>query len=110
MDKSGQEGKRAYWQGHVDVQKKSGLTQAQYCRDHGLTFSTFSWWYLQRKKAQQPKITDALTMVPIQIKPQSQRPLSATGEIRLQHHSGWQLSLSPDVAVPWLASLLKAIA
>ena len=33
-----------YWQRHLDRWERSGLSQAAFCRRHGLKPVTFSWW------------------------------------------------------------------
>lgn len=33
-----------YWQRHLDRWGRSGLSQAAYCRRHGLKAVTFAWW------------------------------------------------------------------
>ena len=38
-----------YWQRHLDPWKWSGLSQAAFCRRHGLMARTFGWW--KRKPA-----------------------------------------------------------
>jgi len=32
------------WREHVTLWRKSGLSQAEYCRQHGLKPPDFSWW------------------------------------------------------------------
>lgn len=36
--------KRSWWQVHIEAHRKSGLTVAKYCRQHGLTRWTFTKW------------------------------------------------------------------
>jgi transposase-like protein len=36
--------KRAWWQVHVEAQARSGLSVAEYCREHGLWSGTFTKW------------------------------------------------------------------
>ena len=36
-----EEGKAKQWQKHLEEQKKSGKTQAQYCREQGLDIKCF---------------------------------------------------------------------
>ncbi len=38
-----------YWQRHLDRWERSGLSQAAFCRRHGLKAVTFGWW--KRKPA-----------------------------------------------------------
>ena len=33
-----------YWQRHLDRWGRSGLSQAAYCRRHGIKAVTFGWW------------------------------------------------------------------
>jgi hypothetical protein len=35
---------RALWQAHIDAQMISGLSQAGYCRQHGISAGSFSAW------------------------------------------------------------------
>ena len=46
------------WRGHLVTCKTSGLSQAEYCRQLGLTQNDFSWW--KREMARR----DAKTAVP----------------------------------------------
>jgi hypothetical protein len=34
----------AYWQEHISQWSKSGLTQAEYCRQNNLSAAAFHWW------------------------------------------------------------------
>lgn len=40
-----------YWRGHIDSWRGSGLSQAAYCRRHGLAAQQLSKWKLKIKKA-----------------------------------------------------------
>ena len=42
-----EENKNAKWQKHFEEQKRSGKSQAQYCRERGLDIKRFGYW--QRK-------------------------------------------------------------
>jgi hypothetical protein len=37
----------AYWQDLVDQWSRSGQTQAAFCRERGITYSSFLWWKRQ---------------------------------------------------------------
>ena len=36
--------KRAFWSQHIENQKRSDVTQAQYCLEHNLKKPTFQYW------------------------------------------------------------------
>jgi hypothetical protein len=33
-----------YWLGHLRRREQAGITQAEYCRRHGLSVTAFRWW------------------------------------------------------------------
>ena len=35
---------RRYWQAHVTAQQESGLTRAEYCRRHDLSYHALTYW------------------------------------------------------------------
>jgi len=46
--------KEIEWQKHINAWKESGLSQAKYCRKHGLNVHTLSYWRSRLLKAQAP--------------------------------------------------------
>jgi len=38
------EQKRQYWQAHNEACRTSGLTRAEYCRQHNVNLKTFAYW------------------------------------------------------------------
>lgn len=108
MNKVGQQANRARWEGHVSAWSKSGLTQSAYCREHGLLSGTFSAW-VGRVKRSAAGLPTPLTMVPVVVQRHVDHA-KFTSPVSLQHHSGWQLQLSADVAASWLGNVLKELA
>ena len=47
-----QKSKRGYWQRHITLWKRSGLSQRQYCQSHSLALSTFGYWNRKLRKPQ----------------------------------------------------------
>jgi len=47
--------KREYWQAHSEAWQKSGQTQGEYCKQHGLNLKTFAYWR-RRFKADSPAV------------------------------------------------------
>ena len=52
------------WRGHLAAWRSSGVSQAEYCRRHGLTQNDFSWW--KREIARRTEAA-APTFVPVSI-------------------------------------------
>lgn len=69
-------------------------------RQHELKPKSFSYWVRRHRQA-----AGHVTLVPLAV----QKP-SATGELLLQHASGWQLALPTGVDAVWLAGLLRGMA
>ena len=47
--------KREYWRAHSEAWQKSGQTQGEYCKRHGLSLKTFAYWR-RRFKADSPAV------------------------------------------------------
>ena len=93
------------WLQHVASWRTSGLTQAEYCRQHGLSVKSLSYW--SRRKHPEDTTT-AVNIIPIDIKPDA---ISAEADppIRLKFH-GIELELSASVSPLWLSELLQCLA
>jgi hypothetical protein len=82
------------------------MTQAAYCREHKLNYTTFNGWIMRGRKASP---TTSVKSVPIVI--QTGTPVASTlSPIVLQHGTGWKLTLPADVQITWLARLLNELA
>jgi len=51
------------WQAHMAAQKQSGLSRAEYCRQHQLSYHTATYW---SKKLSKPS-TQKTTLVPVKL-------------------------------------------
>ena len=54
--------KRRYWKRHIQSWRSSGLTQAEYQRQHNLPQWQFVYW---KKKFDRPTVSDEMAIVPI---------------------------------------------
>ncbi|HHD57294.1 MAG TPA: hypothetical protein ENK89_06430 [Desulfobulbaceae bacterium] len=52
---------RGQWQAHIRAQKKSGLSRAEYCRRHELSYHALTYW---QRKCTEPSRTQSL-LVPV---------------------------------------------
>jgi len=57
--------KRQYWQEHVECWKRSGLSQAEYCRLNSLQLKNFWYW----KKQYNGKTAEPLRFFPLALVP-----------------------------------------
>lgn len=96
--------KQLQWRRHVDAWRKSELSQAEYCRIHGLNPKTFSTW-TRRKISIAPNAQ--IDLIPVDVTP-SAAPITATETtMALRFTGGAQLELSTAVSPCWLAELLQ---
>ena len=47
--------RRPFWQEHLRAWSQSGLTQADYCRQHQLSAAAFGWWKRQLQGKPKPR-------------------------------------------------------
>ena len=57
--------KRQEWSGHIRAWRESGWSQAQYCRQHGLSPGLFSYW---KRGIEEPSPCD-VELVPVGMHP-----------------------------------------
>jgi hypothetical protein len=107
MNKINQQANRARWEEHVSAWSKSGLTQSAYCREQGLLSGTFNAW-VSRVKRSSAGLPTPLTMVPVVVQRHGGHA-KLTSPVSLQHSSGWQLQLPPDVPAFWLGKVLREL-
>lgn len=55
------------WRGHLTAWAGSGLSQAAYCRQHGLTANDFSWWKRELARRDRCAVTAAPAFVPVRV-------------------------------------------
>lgn len=88
---------------HIKAWQASVLSQAAYCRDHGLNSKTFGNWlraYGDVQKHNQPTL-----LVPVKITPTA--PVS--DYLKLRCSGVHTLELPADVSPQWLGELLKCL-
>ena len=98
------------WQRHVEAWRESGLSQADYCHQHGLNRKTFSLW--TRRDQGDPSMDRGTSLDLIAVQLSSSVPI-ATAEastLLLRFPHGAQLELSTAVPPRWLAELLRCLA
>lgn len=52
-----QSGHRRRWQAHVNAAEKSGLSRAEYCRQHNLSYHAMIYWQRKLSKSNNRKTT-----------------------------------------------------
>lgn len=105
--------KLAYWCTHYQSWQSSGLSQRAYCRQEGISFSTFDRWRSRvRSQSNSPKPPllassnqnlsppPSLTLIPVQL------ATSSSADIQLLSPSGWRITIpAPTDPQKWLALL-----
>ena len=86
---------------HIEAWQTSGMSQAAYCREHGLNTRTFGNWVRKHRAGQVIRSE----FVPVTIKPMSV-PAST---LRLRGQGDHVLELPSTVSPHWLGELLKCL-
>jgi len=64
--------KAAYWSEHVAAWQRSGLSQGAYCRQHGLSQNSLSYWRKRLGATNDRDAASFVTIVPVPLSPSTQ--------------------------------------
>ena len=98
------------WQRHVEAWRESGLSQADYCHQHGLNRKTFSLWTRRDQGAPSMVKDTSLELISVQVSPSVPVATAEASALLLRFSHGAQLELSTAVPPRWLAELLRCLA
>lgn len=96
-----------FWTAHVAAQAKSGLSRAEYCRRHELSYHTLTYW---QRKLKQHKTSHIPQLIPI-----PERTIQAAlppqcGDMRVVLTNNIYIELSNSFSNDALARLLPLLA
>ncbi len=102
----------AFWRRAFSAQRASGLTQFEFCREHGLALSTFYRW--QRRLGEVEEVAEGLgspgfVEVKLKAEPAVAEPLEEEKGFELRFASGVRLRLPSQVQGQSLAEVLGAL-
>jgi hypothetical protein len=93
------------WKKHIEAWQAGGLSQAEYCRRHGLNANTFSGRLRDYKSQGLPKPPE---LIPVQVQPLPAAAEATAGTVVLWHRQ-CRLELSAAVSPRFLAELLQCL-
>lgn len=93
------------WKQHIEDWQASGLSQAEYCRRHGLNANTFSGRLHHYRSQGLPRPPE---LIPVQVQPLPKAAEAVAGPIVLWHRD-LRLELPSAVSPRWLAELLQCL-
>jgi hypothetical protein len=94
-----------HWKTHIAAWQGSGLSQAAYCRQHQLTYTTFSARLCEFRAQAKSLSLEQPVLLPIHVQPP---PLPKAGII-LHHGKNHRLELPASVSASWLAELMRCL-
>ncbi|MCK9397322.1 MAG: IS66 family insertion sequence element accessory protein TnpB [Methylobacter sp.] len=94
----------AHWKAHFNARQSSGLSQAAYCRQHQLTYATFSARLVSSGRRLNPRHRPPL-LLPIHVQPHPSPEASWV----LHHAKGHRLESPAGVSASWLAELWRCL-
>jgi hypothetical protein len=97
--------KRARWSTRIAQWEGSGLSQREFCANHGLVLSTFQWW--RRRLADVGQRTSDAVFVPLAMNPQP--VTSATSVVEVELRSGTRLRFEGEAAQLAVRSLVRRV-
>jgi hypothetical protein len=115
---------RRYWQAQVEAQRRSGLSQAAFCRRQGVPKGTFGFWKWKlrqeagggpgRRAVVVPRRTVVPAFVPVQIAPvhapRTGEPMPVPDwEIEITFGDGRSMRVRGHVDAAWLVQVLRGL-
>ena len=95
----------ARWKQHIEAWQASGLSQAEYCRQHGLNTNTFSGRLSHHRSQENPRQPE---LIPVHVQPVPVAQDAAVGPVVLWHQQ-YRLEFPAAVSPHWLAELLQCL-
>ncbi len=97
---------RRHWRAHVNALRLSGLSRAEYCRQHSLSYHAMTYWW---RRLSTPKESTS-TLVPVSLYPHSYKPLQAASEpIRVILNTGICVEIQDSFSERTLTRLLTVL-
>lgn len=103
--------KAAYWAGHFEAWRGSGLSQGSYCRRHGLSQSSWGYWRKRLATSADEGTAPRVTIVPVPLPASTQAEIATVPEPMLLHvGNAFRIEIRGDFAAPVLEKLVRTLA
>jgi hypothetical protein len=87
---------------HIDACTRSGLSQKEYCQEHGISYSTFGYYRMRQLRAEQDGSMVKSGFLPVHVEqPQASTPLE------LVYPSGAFFRIPANVSTEQLKTLIN---
>ncbi|BAH75341.1 IS66 family insertion sequence element accessory protein TnpA [Solidesulfovibrio magneticus] len=102
--------KATYWTEHIAAWHKSGLSQGAYCRRHGLSQSSLSYWRKRLGATDDVGVASFVTIVPVPLLASTQADMLTAPEPLLVHvGDAFRIEIRGDFAAPVLEKLVRTL-
>ncbi|WP_439333345.1 IS66 family insertion sequence element accessory protein TnpA [Solidesulfovibrio aerotolerans] len=102
--------KAAYWAGHIETWRGSGLSQGAYCRRQGLSQSSWGYWRKRLARLANEEAAPCFAIVPVPLSASPQGDMATTPEPMLVHvGNAFRIEIRGDFAAPVLEKLVRTL-
>lgn len=97
-----------FWAHHLEASLKSGMTQAAYCKQHGLSASAYYYW---KRRLGFPKETpESLRFVPLELSDTQVLPFRSSSTSAIQISMGaFSVEARADIDLAHLENVLRVL-
>lgn len=95
-------GKEEKWRGHIEEWRRSGISQAEYCRRYKLSPKLFTYWK-RRLRNQEP-----VSFIPVQVKPEPHPPAENSSGVVLCK-GGYRIEIEEGFKREVLGEVLRTL-
>jgi hypothetical protein len=96
--------KKKIWQAHLDAQVKSGLNQAEYCRQNKLIASRFTYWKIKFKNSE-----NKLLFIPVSSSQTEAISCNNNSSIELLLDAKYRIKINDDFNPSILSKLIATL-
>ena len=102
--------KAAYWAGHFESWRGSGLSQGAYCRRYGLSQSSWGYWRKRLEAATGKEGASCATLVPVPLPASAQADMTTVPAPILVHvGNAFRIEIRGDFAAPVREKLVRTL-
>ena len=96
-----QKQKRKYWKRHIEEWRRTGSSQAEYCRGQKLSAKSFTYWKSRFRQR------SAVSFVPVEVKPEAQVANNSSGLVLCK--DGYRIEIKEGFKPEVLGKVLLAL-
>ena len=100
-----------FWNAHIAACHKSGLTRAEYCRQHNISHHQLRYWHLKLEQSSQAPVQPGITFAPVPLRRavKNSSPEEWTSSLRVGVGDRFKIEVADEFSPVILAKLISTL-